>query len=49
MALSSVLSHIPEWIRTDLSSKDSTARVRAEETLLAMITAALSENERNAA
>jgi len=36
-----LLARAPEWIRADLASKDATARSRAEETLAAMIEAAL--------
>lgn len=36
-----VLERAPEWIRHDLGAKDSAARMRAEETLAAMIASAL--------
>jgi hypothetical protein len=36
-----VLERAPEWIRHDLGGKDSAARMRAEETLAAMIASAL--------
>lgn len=36
-----LLSRTPEWIRHDLDTKDATARLRAEETLAAMIVAAV--------
>ncbi|WP_209045359.1 hypothetical protein [Rhizorhabdus histidinilytica] len=36
-----VVEHAPEWLRQDLASKDLAARGRAEETLSAMIAAAL--------
>jgi hypothetical protein len=36
-----VLSRMPEWVRQDLANKDPTARARAEETLAAMIGAAM--------
>ena len=39
--VSGVLSRAPEWVRSDLASKDDGIRRRAEETLAAMITAAL--------
>ena len=35
--------HSPEWLRQDLVSKDQAVRSRAEETLAAMIAAALKE------
>lgn len=36
-----LLARAPEWVRVDLASKDAMARARAEETLAAMIEAAL--------
>lgn len=36
-----VLRHSPEWARQDLAARDRAARVRAEDTLAAMIAAAL--------
>jgi len=33
----------PEWIRVELSSKDPTARLRAEEALAAIIASALAD------
>jgi hypothetical protein len=39
-----VVEHAPEWLRLDLASKDANARARAEETLAAMIMAALKES-----
>jgi hypothetical protein len=38
-----VLNRAPEWLRHDLAAKDQPTRVRAEETLAAMISAAWSE------
>ena len=35
------VAHAPEWLRQELISKDFSIRVRAEETLAAMIAAAL--------
>lgn len=35
------VTHSPDWLRQDLSSKDFSIRLRAEETLAAMIAAAL--------
>lgn len=37
-----VVARLPEWVRSDLASKDASARERAEETLAAMIVAAAS-------
>ena len=36
-----VLRNAPEWVRHDLAARDRAARVRAEDTLAAMIAAAL--------
>ncbi|MDP1027096.1 hypothetical protein Q5H91_07720 [Sphingomonas sp. KR1UV-12] len=36
-----VLARAPEWVRSDLSARDPSIRQRAEETLAAMISAAL--------
>ncbi|WP_181008480.1 hypothetical protein [Sphingomonas montanisoli] len=41
--LTEKLSQLPEWLRHDLSSKDETIRARAEETLAAILAAALKE------
>lgn len=38
-----VVARLPEWVRHDLTSKDQSARTRAEETIAAMITNALTE------
>ncbi len=35
------IEHAPDWLRQDLISKDPQVRIRAEETLAAMIAAAL--------
>lgn len=40
--VSGVVARLPEWVRSDLASKDLSARERAEETLAAMIVAAAS-------
>ncbi|WP_197707499.1 MULTISPECIES: DUF6771 family protein [Sphingobium] len=40
-----VLEHAPAWIRHDLAGKDNAARARAEETLAAMIEAAIKESD----
>lgn len=39
--VTAVLERAPEWVRTDLAAKDAAARARAEETLAAMVAAAL--------
>ena len=44
--VSGVLGRAPEWVRGDLASKDDGIRRRAEETLAAMITAALETQDR---
>ncbi|AMG73831.1 DUF6771 family protein [Sphingopyxis granuli] len=36
-----VVERAPQWVRRDLDSKDPVARIRAEESLAAMITNAL--------
>lgn len=38
-----VVERAPQWIRRDLSSKDMVARIRAEESLAAMIVDALDQ------
>ncbi|MGE0341272.1 MAG: DUF6771 family protein [Xanthobacteraceae bacterium] len=40
-----VIERAPQWIRRDLDSKDAVARIRAEETLAAMIADALNRLE----
>ena len=40
-AVTEVLRRAPEWVRTDLTSRDPATRARAEETLAGMITAAI--------
>jgi hypothetical protein len=39
--ITSVLNTAPQWIRSDLASKDAALRQRAEEALAAMIAAAI--------
>ena len=39
--IETVLARAPEWVRHDLTAKDTQVRSRAEETLAAMISAAL--------
>jgi hypothetical protein len=39
--ISDAVRHAPEWVRHDLLSNDKVTRVRAEETLAAMISNAL--------
>ena len=41
-----VVERAPSWVRRDLSAKDASARVRAEEALAAMIADALSQQEK---
>jgi len=36
-----VIARLPEWIRAELSSKDTAARLRAEEALAAIVVNAL--------
>ncbi len=38
-----VVERAPQWIRHDLDSKDAVARIRAEESLAAMIADALDQ------
>jgi len=38
-----VVSQAPQWVRTDLASKDAALRARAEDALTAMIAAAISK------
>lgn len=38
-----VIERAPQWVRHDLESRDSAIRARAEETLAAMIAAALQD------
>ena len=38
-----VVERSPQWIRRDLDAKDPAARIRAEESLAAMIAAALDQ------
>jgi hypothetical protein len=39
--INDAVKHAPEWVRHDLLSNDKLIRVRAEETLAAMISSAL--------
>jgi hypothetical protein len=39
--IAKVIENAPDWLRQDLTSKDTGLRTRAEETLAAMIAAAL--------
>ncbi|MDX3910800.1 MAG: hypothetical protein QHC67_13420 [Sphingobium sp.] len=43
--VTAVLAKAPQWIRHDLASTDATLRVRAEESLAAMIAAALGADQ----
>jgi hypothetical protein len=47
--VAAVLARAPEWIRQDLAGKDAASRARAEETLAAMIAAALETGPRDQA
>jgi hypothetical protein len=38
-----VIERAPQWVRHDLDAKDAVIRTRAEETLAAMISAALQD------
>lgn len=40
-----VIARAPEWLRNDLTAKDGEAKVRAEETLAAMIADALDKDD----
>jgi hypothetical protein len=40
-ALHNALARLPEWLRHDLAAKDSAVRLRAEESLAAILIAAL--------
>lgn len=42
-AILRVIERAPQWIRHDLGGKDAVARIRAEETLAAMIADALEQ------
>lgn len=44
--INAVIARAPEWIRHDLLSKDASIRIRAEETLAAMIANAIAEPDR---
>lgn len=41
--IAKTVAHVPDWLRQDLTSRDAAVRNRAEETLAAMIAAALKE------
>ncbi len=43
--ITAVIARAPQWIRHDLASSDAALRVRAEESLAAMIAAALAESD----
>jgi hypothetical protein len=40
-AILNAIKHAPEWLRQDLTSQDPGVRLRAEETLAAIVAAAL--------
>ena len=46
--LARTVPRLPDWIRHDLAAKDSGVRLRAEETLVAMIANVLSEGTNEA-
>lgn len=46
--ITAVLANAPQWIRHDLGSVDAKLRMRAEESLAAMIAAALSGTQSSA-
>ena len=41
--ITATIARVPEWIRQELLSKETSTRARAEEALAAMIAAALKE------
>lgn len=41
--IAKAVAKLPNWVRHDLASQDKAVRVRAEETLTAMLAAALEE------
>lgn len=43
--ITAIIARVPEWIRQELLSKESSTRERAEEALGAMIAGALKEAE----
>jgi hypothetical protein len=47
--LTKTVTRLPDWVRHDLAAKDSVVRLRAEETLVAMIANVLSEGTNEAA
>jgi len=44
-AILQVVERAPQWVRHDLDSKDAVIHARAEETLAAMISAALQDTQ----
>lgn len=48
-SIGEVIAHLPEWLRHDLVEASAIKRVRAEETLAAMITNAVSKARRTPA
>ncbi|HEV7436666.1 hypothetical protein N5J77_24125 [Sphingobium yanoikuyae] len=46
--LTRTVTRLPDWIRHDLAAKDSGVRLRAEETLIAMIVNVLGEGTNDA-
>ena len=47
--LTRTVTRLPDWVRHDLAAKDSAVRLRAEETLVAMIANVLSAGTNEAA
>lgn len=45
-AILAVIERAPQWIRHDLTAKDAAARIRAEESLAAMIVDAIRQVDR---
>jgi hypothetical protein len=41
--ITAIIARMPEWLRQELASKESSTRERAEEALSAMIAAALTD------
>ena len=48
-AIAATVARIPEWVRHDLAAKDLAARNRAEETLAAILLAAIRDDPQDQA
>ncbi|MBA4772290.1 MAG: hypothetical protein H2054_04180 [Sphingomonas sp.] len=46
IAIASIVSRIPEWVRRDLLSTDAATRARAEDTIAAMVQEAIGVGQR---